>query len=106
MNAYYNNIGFGVNAKREDAVPQSNIGEKLISFVCHIVAVLTCATAVKIEKSAACSALVFAFFGIIGGMDSGNISMLSGLIMCIATSLAVLALLKGTFKKSHDSASD
>lgn len=106
MNAYYHNIGFRADVKRESAIPQSNVGERLISFICSIVAVFTCATAVKIEKSVVSIALAFAFFGIVGGMDSGSISMMSGLLMCTAASAAEFALLKSTFKKPHRSVND
>ena len=69
-------------------------GDRLISFICAIVAMVTCPVAVKLEKATVASALIFAFFGIVGSMEADVISMGWGAVLCIAIALSELVIFK------------
>ncbi len=99
MNAYYENRGFRAHAGQK-SFPQAQIGDRSISFICAIVAIFTCSVAVKIEKAVLCTALFFAFFGVVGGMDSGSLSMFWGLVLCGTISLIELGTFKSLVKKN------
>ena len=96
MNAYYNNTNVGIREGR--ARGGIRIVDGIITLICAIVAALTSSVAVKIEKVALSTALFIAFFGLIGSMDAGNISMLFGTILCIACALLEMAVLKSIVK--------
>ncbi len=96
MNAYYNDT----QIKNGRAIPRDNFGDKLISLICNIVAILTCSAAVKIEKVLTCAALFFLFFGVIGSMESGSTSIGFGALVCLAISFVEYALLKSCVKKA------
>ena len=99
MNAYYENRNYAGTNVRDNTLPQSDLGEKLISFICNIVALFTCRTAVCIEKALFAVTLLFASFGVVGGIECGSISMLLGIAICAIISLVEFAVLKSLFKK-------
>lgn len=99
MNAYFENTGYRANAKRENAIPSHSFGDGLITFICAIIGMLTCPVAVKLEKTAFSLALFITFFGIVGGIESGAISMLLGILLCGVISLCEYATLKSLFSK-------
>ena len=97
MNAYYNDT----QIKNGRAIPRDNFGDKLISLICNIVAILTCSAAIKIAKALTCTALFFMFFGVIGSMESGSTSMIFGTLVCLAISYVEFALLRSCVKKAQ-----
>lgn len=102
MNAYYQRANRTVLVT--DAKPLNiNIGEKIISFICAIISVLTCDTAVIIEKISLSAVCFIAFIGVIGGIDAGSISMLAGIPICAAISLIECLVLRSLIKKKKAS---
>ena len=101
MNAYFENTGYRTNTRKESAIPSHRFGDGFISFVCAVIGMLTCTAAVKLEKTALSLVLFIAFFGIVGGIESGAISMLLGLIACGILSLCEYATLKSLFKPAR-----
>ncbi len=105
MNAYFENFE---NTRYNDnirthAIPEGRFGDGLISFICALVGMFTCPAAVMIEKTAVIFALLLAFFGVVGGIESGAVSMLLGIVICATISGAEYAVLKSMFKKSKKS---
>ena len=100
MNAYFENAQYTSNVKREVALPSRKIGDGLISVICAIIGLLTCTAAVKLEKTAFSLVLFIAFFGVVGGIESGEISMLFGIVICAVLSLCEYATLKNLFKRA------
>lgn len=99
MNAYYENNNIARSNTR--IYPQAQTGDRLISFICMIVAALTSSVAIKIEKCAVCIVGFFAFFGIVGSMEAGSISILYGLLLCAAVSLVEFLVLRSLVKKNR-----
>jgi len=99
MNAYYQNNRRTFIASNTRPCPGTAVGDKLISFICAIVAIFTSAIAVKIEKALLCTGGFVCAFGIIGSMEAGSINMLLGLFVCACISLIELAVFKSMFKK-------
>ena len=50
MNAYYQKNNKTTLVTDSNLFPTISLGDRLISFICTVVAILTSATAVKIEK--------------------------------------------------------
>ncbi len=100
MNAYFDNTAYGKNIARERTIPSGKFGDGFISFICAIVGLLTCSAAVKIEKTALSLILFIAFFGVVGGIDSGALSMLPGILICGAISFIEYVTLKSIFKRA------
>ena len=98
MNAYYS-AGYRAGTIGTRRTNDRVFGDRLISFICAIVAMVTCPVAVKLEKATVAAALVFAFFGIIGSMEASTISMGWGAVLCIAIALFELAIFKSMTKK-------
>lgn len=98
MNAYYENTGYRSNTRRESSIPSHRFGDGFISVICAIIGMLTCSVAIKLEKTAFSLVLFIAFFGIVGGIESGAVSMLLGIIICAVISLCEYATLKSLFK--------
>ena len=104
MNAYYQNTNINTNIGR--TLPRENIentrkiGDGLIDFLCSLVALLTCPVAMIMVKAALCVVTFVAFFGVIGGIECGAISMFFGIVICLALSLVEALLLKSMVKKS------
>ena len=55
--------------------------------------------AVKLEKTALSLVLFIAFFGVVGGIESGALTMLAGILICAVISLFEYATLKSLFKR-------
>ncbi|MBQ8409624.1 MAG: hypothetical protein IJY39_12265 [Clostridia bacterium] len=103
MNAYYQRNNKTTLVTDTNLFPQVSIGNKLISLLCAIVAMLTSSVAVKIEKAVVCTVVFFAFFGIIGSMEAESIGMLGGLLLCGLCTLVEFLVFKSMFsKKSAD----
>ena len=100
MNAYFDNTSYGRNIVRDRVAPRHTYGDGLISFICAIVGMLTCSVAVKIEKSILSVVLLIAFVGVVGGVDSGSLSMLGGLALGGIISLIEYATLKSIFTRA------
>lgn len=98
MNAYFENTSYGRNIPRSRTAPARKYGDGFISFICAIIGLFTCTAAVKLEKTALSLVLFIAFFGIVGGIESGAISMLVGILVCGVISLLEYATLKSLFK--------
>ena len=104
MNAYYQNTNINTNIGR--TLPRENIentrkvGDELIGFLCSLVALLTCPVALVMVKAALCVVTFIAFFGVVGGIDCGAISMAFGIVICLVLSLVEFLLLKSMVKKS------
>ena len=98
MNAYYERTNKAAAFGRVKPIDLS-IGDKLISMICAIVAFFTSAIAVKVEKAIVSTAGFVAFFGIIGGIENGSISMLVGVVLCSTISIIEILVLKSLFKK-------
>lgn len=99
MNAYYGNTAYGRNISRERTAPSHRYGDGLINFICAIIGILTCSAAIKIEKTALSLGLFLGFFGIVGGIESGSLSMLGGILLCGIISIIEYATLKSMFKR-------
>ena len=100
MNAYYEKTNRSVAI--DNAKPLNinvNVGDRLIAAICAIVAVFTSAVAVKIEKAVLCTGGFVAFFGVIGSIESGNLSMVLGIVICAVISLLEFFVFKSMFKK-------
>ena len=98
MNAYYertNKTAVIGNVKPLDL----SFIDRIISILCAIVAFFTSAVAVKVEKAVVSTAGFVAFFGIIGGIESGNVSMLFGVAICAVISIVEFFVLRSIFKK-------
>ena len=105
MNAYYTNTGSQKKLSSR-ALPKINLGNGFIEFICSLVAFFTCRAIVNIVKISISLVCFIAFFGIVGGMDSGSIGMGSGFICCAACTLIEAALLKSMASKSNTESSD
>ena len=70
----------------------------LVSFIYSLIGMLTCSAAIKLEKSAFAFALLLAFFGVIGGIESGSLSWFSGILLCALISLLEYVTLNSVFK--------
>lgn len=99
MNAYYS-AGYRAGTIGTRKANDRVAGDRLIAVICAIVAMVTCPVAVKLEKATAASALIFAFFGIVGSMEAGTLSMGLGAVLCIAIALFELVVFKSLVKKS------
>ena len=104
MNAYYTGTGYRVGTIETKSQKDRVFGDKLISVICAIVAMVTCPAAVIIEKASVITALIFAFFGVIGSMETNKISLAFGALICIAITLVEFLLLKSMTKKSSKKA--
>ena len=95
MNAYF------TDSKRISRhVPKINITHGFIEFICSIVAFFTCDTVVRIIKIGVCALSFVGFFGIIGGIESGSINMISGLLIGAALSVIEFVMLGSLMSKS------
>lgn len=99
MNAYYENKTLGNRIAGSANIHSIRVGDRLISVICAIVSFLTCSAALKIEKTALCTALFFSFFGIIGSMDRGSIGLFAGLFLCAVIFIFEFLLLKNIVSK-------
>ena len=99
MNAYYPRTNRTIVVTNNNPI---NVGDKLISFICMIVAFFTSAIAVKIEKATVCTAAFVAFFGIIGSMESGSVGMLAGVFCCVVLSVIEFAVFKSMIKSKKN----
>ena len=100
MNAYYENVNSTIytDGARERELHVRRFGDGLISVICSIIALVTCSAAIKLEKTLFVFALFLAFFGVIGGIDSGALSMPFGILLCGAISFFEYTTLKSVFK--------
>ncbi len=98
MNAYFDNVQ--INNVRTHDIPSHRVGDGLISFICTLVAMLTCPVAVMLEKTALIFALFLGFFGVVGAIEGGTLSMFAGIIACGTISLFEYAILKSFWKNS------
>ncbi len=100
MNAYFenfNNATYNSNVRTHN-VSDRRFGDGLISFICALVGLFTCSAAVKLEKTLVVFSLFVAFFGVIGGIESGALSMFVGILLCGGISLVEYLTLKSVFK--------
>lgn len=100
MNAYFENTSHGSNITRDRTAPSHKYGDGLISIICAIIGIFACSAAVKIEKTALSLVLFIAFLGVVGGIESGALSMLVGILVCAVISLLEYATLKSLFRKA------
>ena len=100
MNAYFEDFSNVRYNEQQRAREAAGLGlfDKLISFICAIVGLVSCPAAVKIEKTLVVFALFVAFFGVIGGIENGTLSWLFGILLCSAISFVEYVTLKSVFK--------
>lgn len=101
MNAYYERNHRTAVADNHSF--NTNVGDRLISFICMIVAFFTSSVAVKVEKAVVCTFGFVAFFGVIGSMESGSLGMLGGILLCFAVSLVEFFIFKSMIKGKQSS---
>ncbi len=107
MNAYFENANVGYNKNvRTRELPTRRLGDGLISFICTIVAIVTCPVAVMLEKTALMFALFLGFFGVAGAIEAGTLSMLAGIFICGIISLLEYAILKSFWKNDARKSSE
>ncbi len=100
MNAYFedfSNVRYNEQKIAKDRAVHGFF-DRLISFICAIVDLVCCPAAVKIEKTLVVFTLFVAFFGVIGGIDSGALSWFFGILLCSAISFVEYVTLKSVFK--------
>ncbi|MBR3879112.1 MAG: hypothetical protein IKJ24_03205 [Clostridia bacterium] len=100
MNAYSENLGnvrYNENTRAREYADKQ-LGDGLISFICAVIGLVTCSAAIKLEKTIAVFALFVAFFGVIGGIESGALSWFFGIALCAVISLLEYVTLKSVFK--------
>ena len=99
MNAYYGNTNIRENTAGHRTAHDARFGDGLISLICNIIAIVTSSAAIKIGKALLCTALFVLFFGVVGSMDRGSMSMAWGVVICASISFVEFAILKSTVKK-------
>lgn len=103
MNAYYQKNNKTTLVTDTTLFPEVSIGDKLISFICAMVALFTSSVAIKIEKAVLCTAGFFAIFGIVGSIESGSMGMLIGVLLCaVITLVEYLVFRSMVVKKASD----
>lgn len=100
MNAYYTN-GNSVKKIRTSGIPKINVGNGFIEFICSLVAFFTCRAVINIFKVTLSLVCFIAFFGIVGGMDSGSIGLLKGVICCAGCSVIEAIILKSVASQNN-----
>jgi len=100
MNAYYQRNNRTITVTDTRPYRGAMAGDKLIAFICAIVAALTSTVAVRIEKALLCTAGFILSFGVIGGMENGSIGLLSGILICSAVALVEFLIFKSMFKRN------
>lgn len=100
MNAYYQKNSKRTLVTDKNLFPTITICDKLISFICSVIAILTCSAAVKIEKATVCTVGFFSFFGLIGSMDMGNIGLFLGVVLCAAIAFIEFLVFKSMITKN------
>ena len=99
MNAYYEHNGLHRGQRTQISIPATHIGDKLINAICMIVALFTCATAIKIEKTVLSAVCFFGFFGSIGSIEASTVSPLLGILLCAVFGGVEYLILKNLFTK-------
>ena len=99
MNAYYQQNNIRQIRGNVGSLPTIHVGDKLINFICAIVALFTSAVAVKVEKAVLCTVFFVAFFGVIGGMESGKLSLFVGILLSAGITLIEYFILKSLSSK-------
>ena len=97
MNAYYQNESIRQTTRYTTEIHTS---DRLIAFICTIVAIFTSRAAIIITKCALCTAGILMFFGIIGSMESGRIGMLFGAVLCLAIIAIESTLIRSAVRTS------
>ena len=95
MNAYFTD-----SHRSTRHTPKINITHGFIEFICSIVAFFTCEAVVKIIKISVCALSFVGFFGIIGGIESGSIGMMAGLLICAVLSSIEFITLRSLMVKN------
>ena len=95
MNAYYQNTHIGSGARY---IPETHTGDRLISFLCAIAAILSSRVFAVITRAVVCTGGFIGFFGVIGSMENGSIGMLAGTMLCLIITLVEFISLKGMVK--------
>ena len=100
MNAYFedfSNVRYNEQQRARESATRG-LFDRLISFICAIVELVSCPAAIKVEKAVVIFALFIAFFGVSGGIESGSFSWLFGMLLCAAISFVEYVTLKSVFK--------
>ena len=96
MNAYFTD-----SKRTKRALPHINFTHGFIEFICSIVAFFTCDVVVNTIKIIVCAVSFIGFFGVIGGIESGNITLAGGLFICAILSTVEFFTLKSITEKSN-----
>lgn len=103
MNAYYQKNNKTTLVTDGNLFPEVNFGDRLISVLCAIVAFFSSVAVVRIAKATFGTVLFLAFFGIVGGMESGNVGTFAGLLLCAAVSFVEFLTLKSMIRRRKES---
>ena len=98
MNAYFDRTERTAVINNDHAL-NINVFDKIVSFICAVIAFFTSDVAIRVEKAVSCTVGFVAFFGIIGSIESGSMSMLLGVAICAVISLMEFFIFKSMFKK-------
>ena len=98
MNAYYQKANRTITVTNTRPL-DITVGDKLISVICAIVSALTCDVAIIIEKISMSALFFIAFLGVVGSIESGSISFLVGVPVCLGISLFEFLTLKSLVRK-------
>ena len=96
MNAYFTDPK---RTKRN--IPHINFTHGFIEFICSIVAFFTCDVVATTIKIIVCAISFITFFGVIGGIDAGTITMARGLFICSILSTIEFFTLKSVTAKDN-----
>lgn len=99
MNAYFETNSMRIHSIGAKSPRDIGFGDRFISFVCSIIAMVTCPVAIKIEKATACSLLILSFFFVVGCIESQTMTMFGGVMLCGIIAIIETLTLKSLFKK-------
>lgn len=105
MNRLYNIENEKAQEKRIRRFPSIEINQGFINFICSLIRLFTCDTAVKIEKVTLSIAGFVGFFGVMGGIENGNVELGTGIVLFAVITFSEIIVLK-SIAKNNDSSSN
>lgn len=103
MNTLYNINNEKTREKRIRRFPTIEIHKGFINFICSLIRILTCETAVKIEKVSLSIAGFIGFFGVMGGVESGTIGLGAGIFLFAVITFLEIIVLRSISKNDNSS---
>lgn len=98
MNTSYNINNEKTEEKRIRRFPSVEIHKGFINFICSLIRIITCETAVKIEKVSLAIAGFIGFFGVMGGVESGTIGLGAGMFLFAVITFSEIIVLRSISK--------